>query len=162
MAEPEKQEGATPPEINLDEDEIFIMGGEKIKVPPLTFFALKTCWDDIGRASTTTNVVERIGSLLKVIVAAKADTDDPISLEELSKKLRGREIQQTAVSYGRLLVKSGLLSQEDLDRKPGDPNPQSGESQANGEASSTPSAAVEDSGAASLSPEMPNGQTLMQ
>ena len=149
-------------QVEQDEDGVtFVMGGEKIKVPPLTFHALKKCWDDIGRAANANSVVERVDSLIAILSAALEDSPTPMTPEEISKKLRGREWGGMLIaSYGALLVQSGLIDEGVLDTPPTQevqpPNPGGGGTGRGegpeGEAGSTPSSNGQSDPSQSLTP----------
>lgn len=131
-----------------DDGVVFTFGKEKILVPPLSFYTIKKCWEFLGRVSAATDLIGRIDSVLEVVSVALSGTDKPESVDDLAKKLVGVKWQQEiSDSFRRLLIVSGLITQEQLDlndsgvQQP--PNPQSG-----GEvASSTPSSAESLNGA---------------
>src|SRR6266576_1634609 len=103
---------APPPPIEVKQDEEYVyfeFGKEEVAVPPLSFYALKKCWDDIVRAASTASVIERIGAVLTTVESALGDTDHPMTVDDLSKKLTAKGWPHLTAAYGQLLVKSGLM-----------------------------------------------------
>ena len=92
-----------------DEGVEFIMGGEVIKVPNISFFMLTKVWDEQAKAALATTSIDRIRATLTVCEILLSETDNPLTVEQMGRKLRGKEWPQLNASYARLLCESGLL-----------------------------------------------------
>lgn len=164
-----------PPTVKEDEEYVyFLFGKEEVPVPPLSFYALKKCWEKITVAAGTDDTIIRVGCVLDCVEAALGDTDHPRTAEDLSKKLTAKGWAHLTAAYGRLLVMSGLLSESAL--LPDQEAQQSTDGNANtdpnavgggGQDSSTSSSGVmgvEESvrAADSLSMQVVNGPTSLQ
>lgn len=127
--------------VEYDEDGVvFVIGKREIKVPPIYFYSAKRCWQDMSGASSI-NPITRVEGILKVMVSCLENTEDELQLqatidghlsfEGLSRKLRTSEWMGLTASYGRLLVLSGFLSEEELTEnlRPREEDPIPGEAQ---------------------------------
>jgi hypothetical protein len=108
---------------------VFVMGRERVVVPPLSFWSLARCVNEFQEASNSDTMMERVGAVLRVVASSLALTDwrkeerarllsetesIPWIFDQLCKMLRGNEWMELSKAYGVLLVESGLLDGESL------------------------------------------------
>lgn len=108
------------------------IGGEAIRLPPLTFGRLKQVWPAIIRGQQRLDRIERTDLALELIFVASGGTGDPaIGAAELGERLLTTEMEGVLAAVPAIMAAGGLL--------PADPAADPGEATA---ASSPPGAST--------------------
>jgi len=99
--------------VKYDEDGVvFIFGKQEIKVPSFNFYTLKKVWGLMDETARETDTIKRVEKLIQILAIALQDTPNPISEEELQRRLRASEWPHLVAAYGRLLVESALITED--------------------------------------------------
>jgi len=96
-------------------DTDFLIGGEIIKAPPLSIYALRQegVWAAITSIGQSSSVLDEMDKYLTILAASLSQTSSPISLDDLRRRARIVDFRGMDDATLRLFRASGMAGEGD-------------------------------------------------